>query len=381
MTLDMKLSRILVSAMGLFLLSSAAFAVNPPTTRIVFSIPGKDVTNENAKVYIFADGSKAPVDSISVPEARPKHTVRVVKASLPASPVQRYKAVYGDLVLYFFNEQGLKIHGNMENDFCAKGTPLNDAYFLYQTHLDEALEPISKKADAIQNDAKMSMDAKKEAISKLAEEYQNLQMKALQEGIEKHLNDVLGAVLLIDSYNYLSADKFMSLLNKASKEVKDYPMMDRLSMMAANTLNTSEGKPYIDVEGYDPADTTQTRTLSSYVKPGNYTIVDFWASWCGPCRREIRQLKQIYEKYKDEKFQIVGAAVWDETPNTMKAMKQMNIPWPVFSAKTSGGESVDVKYGISGIPTILLIGPDGKILVRSHSSEEIVKILAGAFKK
>jgi thiol-disulfide isomerase/thioredoxin len=141
---------------------------------------------------------------------------------------------------------------------------------------------------------------------------------------------------------------------------------------------TSPGKKYIDFEiTYDG----KTSKLSDYVKPGKYTIVDFWASWCGPCMRQAVVLKEIYAEYKDKGLEIVGVAVWDEPQNTLEAIKTKELPWHnILNAQTIPTDL----YGISGIPCIIIIGPDGTILSRDKQGDELKadvrKALAGELK-
>ena len=97
-------------------------------------------------------------------------------------------------------------------------------------------------------------------------------------------------------------------------------------------------------------------------------LVDFWASWCGPCKAEMPNLKNVYEKYKGDQFELVGVAVWDKREDTEKAISELGITWPViYDAQTL---PTDI-YGINGIPHIILFGPDGTILARELRGEEI----------
>ncbi|MDE5608439.1 MAG: TlpA family protein disulfide reductase [Muribaculaceae bacterium] len=129
---------------------------------------------------------------------------------------------------------------------------------------------------------------------------------------------------------------------------------------------TSAGHPYVDFE-IEYKDATQK--LSDYVKPGEYTLVDFWASWCGPCKRAIAGLKENYDALKAEGLNIVGVAVWEDPENTEAWLQENPLPWPLIL--NAQAIPTDL-YSIKGIPTLLLIGPDGNILVRSYSDEEIL---------
>jgi thiol-disulfide isomerase/thioredoxin len=108
--------------------------------------------------------------------------------------------------------------------------------------------------------------------------------------------------------------------------------------------------------------------LSDYVGKGKYVLVDFWASWCGPCKRAMPGLKELYAKYKGDKFEILGVATWDEPAATLKAIEDLQLPWPqIMNAQRIGSDA----YGVQGIPQIILFAPDGKIVARDLHGEEL----------
>ena len=101
--------------------------------------------------------------------------------------------------------------------------------------------------------------------------------------------------------------------------------------------------------------------LSDYVGKGNYVLVDMWASWCGPCKREIPNLAEVHNLYKDKGLTVLGVFVWDDIKNLEPTLKAENVTW----AQIIDSEKVSTSiYGVNGIPSIMLIGPDGTILER-----------------
>ena len=111
-----------------------------------------------------------------------------------------------------------------------------------------------------------------------------------------------------------------------------------------------------------------TVKFSDYIGKGKYMLVDFWASWCGPCIREIPNIINVYDKYAGDKFDILSVAVWDELSETKRMANNLGIKWNQIV--NAGSIPTDL-YGIDGIPHIILFGPDGTILKRSLRGDDI----------
>ena len=150
-------------------------------------------------------------------------------------------------------------------------------------------------------------------------------------------------------------------------------------------LNTAEGKPFVDftvnsVVGMTRSIPPQPKyaevKFSDYVGKGKYILVDFWAPWCGPCKREIPNLKAVYDKYAGEKFDILSIAVWERQPVqvTIDTAAELGMNWSHIN--NAGSVPTDI-YGVEGIPHLMLIGPDGTILKRGfHGAEGIQAAVA-----
>lgn len=137
----------------------------------------------------------------------------------------------------------------------------------------------------------------------------------------------------------------------------------------------AEGAKFIDFTILDS--NGQEVKFSDYIGQGKYVLVDFWASWCGPCRREIPNIKEVYEKYKGDKFSVLGVAVWDDPKDSKEAIVALGITWDVI---LNAQRIPTDLYGIEGIPQIMLFGPDGTLLkkdLRGPAVEAAVKEALG----
>ena len=148
---------------------------------------------------------------------------------------------------------------------------------------------------------------------------------------------------------------------------------------------TAEGTMFQDftvehVYGYDrsvdPQPLKKEVKFSDYVGKGTYVLVDFWSPWCGPCKREIPNIKAVYDQYKDKGFEVLSLAVWERKPqsHTIETAAELGMDW--LHINNCGQIPTDI-YGVEGIPHLMLIGPDGKILKRGfHGLEGIQAAVA-----
>lgn len=168
---------------------------------------------------------------------------------------------------------------------------------------------------------------------------------------------VAGTVSLT-KYGRQEIDKFVALWPDSWKEsARGKKLIEQLHRIPVYT-----GDPYIDVEVVDQEG--KTVKLSEVIKPGRYTLLELWASWCGPCRGEIPHLKNSYAAFCDNGFDIVSVSIDANKDKWKKAIKQENMPWLQLCDQGEGFDSFIAKaYGVRGIPSSFLIDPQGKIIL------------------
>ena len=164
-------------------------------------------------------------------------------------------------------------------------------------------------------------------------------------------------------------------MQQRAVEVLAQPLMQKEKEVQSNNFNYPDvGQKFRDFSVVNDGKTTR---LSDYVGRGQYVLVDFWASWCAPCRHEIPVLITAYGKYKDKGLIVLGVAVNEKPQYSLLFAKQMKIPYSLML--NAQQNSIEDAYGFTGIPHTILFAPDGTILARGLRGVDIDKKLEELF--
>lgn len=358
---------------GLAALSLAACQNKQYT--ITMEIPG-DKAADNTLVYLSDYETKAYTDSAVIING-----VAKIEGQTNANAIRRVYVKGTRLYANIIVEPG-----NIKVDFdkaYANGTPLNDAMAKYTDWRKNLQEYAGDKYESIMKDTTLNNDDKAMQRDLLLEEYNKSIASHADSIISANKSNSFGRFVFWDSYiqslnGEISYEQYKAALANAGSYIASFKPIKAGTQQMENYANTQAGAKFVDftIENGN-IDGTSVK-FSDYIGKGKVVLVDFWASWCGPCRRAMPMVKAAYEKYAGENFDVLGIAVWDERSKSIEAIENEGMTWNLIIDAQKVPTDI---YGIYGIPELILFDKDGTIIDRSFSPSSIDSIIASALNK
>ncbi len=278
-----------------------------------------------------------------------------------------------DTVAMIFTENGkVKISGSVAEVVTIEGTLANEAYNAFNADMTLLNQRYAQAADD-------------EARLALREEYDAM----LDGAIEQNLGNVFGVTLLLDVKGHqLSAAEMKATLSALEGDMAELQIVKDALARAERKMRTEpqvEGSDivpiYIDIE--QPDVNGNNVSLKSVVeKEGNrYVLLDFWASWCGPCMGEMPYLREAYKKYHKKGFEIFGVSFDSKAEGWKAAMERQKMTWVNVSTLEGFGGTAGEDYVVESIPTNFLIDcATGIIVAKNLRGEQVEEKLAELLK-
>ncbi|HUX84762.1 MAG TPA: TlpA disulfide reductase family protein [Chitinophagaceae bacterium] len=280
--------------------------------------------------------------------------------------------------LPLFLERGdIRITGNLDSlDAIATGTPNNDA--LQELLTQEKPVMMQMKAfQSVYSEAQAQNDTVKEADLQLQYEGLSNQLDTLMTTfISTHPKVILSAMLLKDMASSIDPEVLAQDYAALDSGVKQSDEGKSLGAEVAvlNKVTTGEVAPDFtqsDVHG-NPVNLSQFR--------GKYVLLDFWASWCGPCRKENPNVVKAFQAYKNKNFTIVGVSLDEDRNAWIKAIQEDHLDWNQVSDLKYWDNAAAKLYGVQAIPANFLLDTSGRIIARNLRGDDLDKKLAEVLK-
>lgn len=261
-----------------------------------------------------------------------------------------------------------------------------EQYQLSGSELSETMKafaPAKNRIEFVQDSLQKVFS--KATIDKSSEQIQNLRSEMLQ-AFEPHMRlYIQQAVAFANEHPNLAGFYAMSTLEPETAEVELIAYGDQIKDQFADNRYVTEFKAEVDKlralaigqeAPYFEAYTPQNKLVKLTDFKGKYTLVDFWASWCMPCREENPNIVKQYAAFKDKGFEVLGVSLDDNPGSWMRAMEDDGLTWTNISDLKAWSSHLIIDYRIRAIPTSYLLDPSGKIIaknLRGKALEDFLK--------
>lgn len=360
-----------LSSILLLLTGAMAFAQGK------FAIQGRLTdTEENFKVFLnYVDQGTNKRDSTISSNGQFSFSGTVAeptKASLevrplqperdPASPMERL--VSRNVQDFFLEEGSFTVSGSTLRNAKITGGPTQTDYLVLKSRvksLEDEMAPLSQKLMALPR-------SEEKARETLVAELRAIRMKISEIEIDfiKEFGHSYVSLDLLKIRSNMDPAAFEPIYNSLSVALKNTEEGKKYGVRMAHAKKTAVGQPAINFT----KNMIDGKPLDLASLKGKYVLLDFWGSWCGPCRASFPHLKELYSKYKDQGFEVVGIA-YERRPleasreSWKKAIEEDGLPWlQVLNEEDVETFDAVAAYGINAFPTQVLLDKDGKIIAR-----------------
>lgn len=280
------------------------------------------------------------------------------------SVVNRYITyLKGDKRIFtdFFLENG-DINVVLGQESKVSGTKNNDIYQSFKDKFMALNKEMNGLYIKLQTDTTLT-EMDKEKLSKEIEAKDKSGMDMVFNSIKENITNPVGIYLLPQYSAAFDLKKQAELINAVPAKYMNNEVLKALKKRVDLAMKTAVGEKYIDfsMENIDG----QKVALSNYISANKYTLIDFWASWCGPCRADMPNVVAVYNEFKDKGFGIVGVSLDEKADDWKAAIVELGITWPQMSDLKGWENAAAQLYGINSIPATILVDQNGIIVARN----------------
>lgn len=341
-----------------------------------YSIKGTIAGAEKGKVYLqkIVDGQPKSVDSVDIVSGKFSF-----KGKMEMPDIRFLRLNERDYFAQFFlDNANITVSAKKDSLRSTKvtGSPTNDVFNSYIAEM----EKLSKEVMALQEKFQSAMAVNNTSAAEKAKiDYQAMidnNKVYTKNFVKEHANSVVAAyIALFQLANQIDGAELEELTNAFSPEISKSEYVVKLKELVQEQKKTSIGAMALDFTMND----TEGKPVQLSSLKGKVVLVDFWASWCGPCRQENPNVVKVYQQYHPKGFEILGVSLDRSKDDWLKAIKDDNLTWLHVSDLQYWQNAAARLYGVNSIPQSFLLDKDGKIIAKGLRGDQLAKKLAELF--